>query len=48
MDLTEEQKKDALTMDWYDIFGCTSVGMTDDEKIKEYKRYFLTDDVKEN
>ena len=48
MDLTEEQKQDALNMDWYDIFGSTSVGMADDEKIKEYKRYFLTDDVKEN
>lgn len=46
MDLTEEQKKDALTMDWYDIFGCTSVGMTDDEKMEEYKRYFLHDEDK--
>lgn len=43
MDLTEEQKKDALTMDWYDIFGCTSIGMTDEEKFEEYKRYFLND-----
>lgn len=48
MDLTEEQKRDALTMDWYDIFGSTSVGMTDDEKISEYKRYFLDNDVKDN
>lgn len=48
MDLTKEQKEDALNMDWYDIFGSTSVGMTNDEKIEEYKRYFLNDDVKEN
>lgn len=46
MDLTKEQKKEALTMDWYDIFGSTSVGMTDDEKIEEYKRYFLNDEDK--
>ena len=44
MDLTKEQKEAALTMDWYDIFGSTSVGMSDDEKIEEYKRYFLNDE----
>lgn len=46
MDLTKKQKEDALTMDWYDIFGGTSVGMTDDEKMEEYKRYFLHDEDK--
>lgn len=48
MSLAEEQKQAALTMDWYDIFGSTSVGMSNEEKIEEYKRYFLNDDVKED
>lgn len=48
MELTKEQKKEALTMDWYDIFGSTSVGMTDDEKIEEYKRYFSDAETLEN
>lgn len=45
MVLTKEQREAALTMDWYDIFGSTSVGMSNEEKIEEYKRYFLNDET---
>lgn len=44
MELTKEQKKEALEMDWYDIFGCNSIGMSNEEKIEEYKRYFCNDE----
>lgn len=45
MDLTDEEKVEALNMDWYDFYGTTSVGMTDDEKFKAYERYFLNDSL---
>ena len=37
----EELEEKAEAVDWYDIYGPTSIGMTKEEKVEAYKEYFM-------